>query len=181
MSEEDIFLKKMQGVEPIKKTNKLGKGIKKSIIKKNPTTNQKIKYKKKQEPAPTIKTTGFKYEKHNINKNLRKGKVKINKKIDFHGTTLFNAEEIFGETIKRSYKNNERCILFVTGKGLRRKKTDTHLSQNTPKLFYGKIRSSLKQWAEKSELAKYILAVERASVEHGGDGAFYVYLRKRKN
>ncbi len=30
-------------------------------------------------------------------------------------------------------------------------------------------------------LSKYILSYEQASIEHGSDGAFYVYLRKNKN
>ena len=34
---------------------------------------------------------------------------------------------------------------------------------------------------KKPELAKYILTTEKASFAHGGDGAFYVYLRKNKN
>ena len=28
--------------------------------------------------------------------------------------------------------------------------------------------------------SKHILSFEQASIEHGGDGAFYVYLRKNK-
>ena len=31
------------------------------------------------------------------------------------------------------------------------------------------------------KFSKYILSFEQASIEHGGDGAFYVYLRKNKN
>ncbi len=181
MSEEDVFIKKMQGVVPIKSTHKLEKGIKKTLKELNKTTSQKKQIKITQKKTPSQIATNFKYESHNINKNLRKGRVKINKKIDFHGRTLLVAEEIFVETIKKSYHNNERCILFVTGKGLNPNKTNSDILESHPKLFYGKIRDSLKQWVEKQEMAKYILAVERASPEHGGDGAFYVYLRKRKN
>ena len=51
--------------------------------------------------------------------------------------------------------------------------------QGTPKLFYGKIRESFMRWVTKPELLKFILSVERASTKDGGDGAFYVYLRKK--
>ena len=35
------------------------------------------------------------------------------------------------------------------------------------------------RWVTKPELLKFILSVERASTKDGGDGAFYVYLRKK--
>ena len=53
--------------------------------------------------------------------------------------------------------------------------------KKSPKLFYGKIREAFLEWVKKPELAKYILTTEKADFKHGGDGAFYVYLRKNKN
>ena len=38
----------------------------------------------------------------------------------------------------------------------------------------------LLEWVKKPELAKYILSIEKAKIEHGGDGAFYVFLRRKK-
>ena len=32
-----------------------------------------------------------------------------------------------------------------------------------------------------NKFSKYILSFEKASADHGGDGAFYVYLRKKKS
>ncbi len=189
MSDEDFFLKKMKGVAPLKKNDKLKRTI--TTIQKHTTPSTKIKIKDslktniiknlKEAQEPFIEKN-YKEEPQEINKKLRRGKIKIDLRIDFHGNTLTEAEKIFNETVKKSYINNKRCILFVTGKGLGIKKEKEYFGQqNTPKLFYGKIRSSFMVWAKKSELSKYIMAVERAKIEHGGDGAFYVYLRKKKN
>ena len=32
-----------------------------------------------------------------------------------------------------------------------------------------------------NKFSKYILSFDQASIENGGEGAFYVYLRKKKN
>ena len=53
--------------------------------------------------------------------------------------------------------------------------------EDKPKLYHGIIRSSFVEWARSKKFSKYILSFEQASIEHGGDGAFYVYLRKNKN
>ena len=70
-------------------------------------------------------------------------------------------------------------MLFVTGKGLFKSKN--HEESDKPKLYHGIIRSSFIEWASSKKLSKYILSFEQASIEHGGDGAFYVYLRKNKS
>ena len=73
----------------------------------------------------------------------------------------------------------QRCLLFVTGKGLFKIKNNTN--ENKPKLYHGVIRSAFSEWAKSNKFSKYILSFEQATIDHGGDGAFYVYLRKKKN
>ena len=73
-------------------------------------------------------------------------------------------------------------MLFITGKGINKKHySNNHHSEHNPKLFYGKIRNAFLDWVKKTEFAKFILTVERAGIESGGDGAFFVYLRKKPN
>ena len=113
---------------------------------------------------------------------LKKGQIPIDKKIDFHGKILSQAEDEFHKTVIESYKQKKRCLLFITGKGLNKQQNLFDDKPNkVPKLFYGKIRGAFLEWIRKPELAKYILTTEKADFEHGGDGAFYVYLRKNKN
>jgi len=131
-------------------------------------------YGSKNNAAPNI---SFSLENTSLNKKLKKGKIPIDKKIDFHGMTVFEAERLFSQTVITCYENNFRNLLFVTGKGvLKKHNEDSH----QVKLYYGKIRSGFFSWVKKNELQKYILAVEQASIEHGADGAFFVYLRKKK-
>ena len=170
----------MRGVKPIKKSNK----IIKPLPDPKPTDNKTaILNKRKTEKisAQTKNTFSFQelnIEKSNINKKLKKGQIIINKKIDFHGYSLYEAKQLFLDTIKNCYINNHRCILFVTGKG-----TNKRMAENPydNKLYYGKIRNNFLSWTSIKDVRSKILNVQQANINKGGDGAFFVYLRKNKN
>ena len=177
--EEDVFLKYMKGVSPIKKNNRIEKEkpkIIKNIIRKKNTTNKTEETKSADNKI--IKNTTLKLEELNIKKNIKKRVFTIEKKIDFHGKTLLESEELFTKTILNCYDKGFRCLLFVTGKGVFKKKDFDDI--NKPKLYRGVIRSGFTNWVKSSKFSKQILSFEPASIEHGGDGAFYVYLRKKK-
>ena len=175
----DFFLKQMKSVSPLKKNNR--------IKKEDPKINYKSKKNniaKKQEVITpnvntTIKNSEFSLEKIDLKKGIKKGSFHIDKKIDFHGKSLLESEEQFNSTIIESYNSEKRCLLFVTGKGLFKPKN--YEESYKPKLYHGIIRASFIEWARSKKFSKYILSFEQASIEHGGDGAFYVYLRKNKN
>ncbi|MDC1184519.1 Smr/MutS family protein, partial [Alphaproteobacteria bacterium] len=93
--------------------------------------------------------------------------------------SLLESENQFNDIIIESYNRGQRCLLFVTGKGLFKSKN--YEESDKPKLYHGIIRSSFVQWAKSQKFSKYILSFEQASIGHGGDGAFYIYLRKNKN
>ena len=176
---EDAFLRSIVGTSPIKKNNTLNRDVpinqnqrknNKSIKNQTPTEFKKIEKTKNQ--------SFFKLEKSDFNKKLKKGKIPINKKIDFHGLSVIDAQKLFFETIEICFKINRRCLLFITGKGILKKSDETN---KDTKLYYGKIREAFFSWIQDKEMQKYILSVEQAGIEHGADGAFYVYLRKQKS
>ena len=179
-NEDDLFLKQMKGVKPIKKNNKLSAQKKKTKNKIFKETKKITKVKNTlSEPRNKLKQTEFTLEKISIGKNIKKRFFKIDKKIDFHGKSLLEAENIFSSTITECFARGDRCLLFVTGKGLFKIKNNDHNTE--PKLYHGVIRAAFVNWVKDNKFLKYILSFERASIEHGGDGAFYVYLRKNKN
>jgi len=181
--DNQIFYKYTEGVEPINRKNRIKKGIKKipkNILKKIETIKQAEVIKEKK--TENTKHSQFLIETGKVNKMLKRGQIHIDKKIDFHGKILSQAEDEFQKTVLESYKQKKRCLLFITGKGLHKQPSAFGNNLNkSPKLFYGKIRGAFLEWIKKPKLAKYILTTEKAKFEHGGDGAFYVYLRKNKN
>ena len=179
--DKEAFLRSITGTKPIQKKD----NIKKNILKSENLNIEKINKKKiiiKNLIEPKIITTETKKSNQNkieitkINKKLKKGKIPPDQKIDFHGMSLVEAEELLCNTVISCYNTNKRCILFITGKGVNKKESDY---RNETKLYYGKIRSAFSSWIRKPEIEKYILSVEQASLAYGADGAFFVYLRKK--
>ena len=178
--QDDIFENLIKGVTPIKKNNKLKRDvpvINKSISFKKPEKN-KILLSEIKNTHTSLNISKFEIEINKTNKKLKKGKIPIDKKIDFHGLSLLDAENLFIHIINSCYKKNLRCILFITGKGVLKKTTNVSGEQ---KLYYGKIRSNFMIWTKKKELSKCILNVQQASIRYGADGAFFVYLRRKRN
>jgi DNA-nicking Smr family endonuclease len=175
---QDAFLMSIKGTTPIKKNNKIKHPTPKrkihNFIKKEIDLKTKTKNPKKltQNKNPSF----FEIQKTPINKKLKRGKIPIDRKIDFHGFSVLDAELLFSNSIKELYQKNLRCILFITGKGFLKKENE---DIDNIKLYYGKIRNNFINWTKKKELQKYILNVEQASIEYGADGAFFVYLRKK--
>ena len=65
----------------------------------------------------------------------------------------------------------DRTLLVITGKGL--KKTEDY------QIFdRGVLRAMLPVWLGEPELAPFIAGWHRAAPDHGGEGAFYVRLRR---
>ena len=178
--ENELFLKQMRGVTQIKKSDRVQntKTIKKTKLTKN---NQKLNTNSNPERNTTkkIQNTNLSLERVSIKKNIKKNILKIDKKIDFHGKNLLEAQEIFSSTVISCFNQHKRCLLFITGKGVFKPKN--HDESISPKLYHGVIRASFFDWVSSKKLSKYILSYEQAAIEHGSDGAFYVYLRKNKN
>ena len=178
--DNNFFLKSLAGVKLLKKNNKVIKPIPKPIESNTPRTiiketeSGKI-YEKTKNVIVQRKTA---IQKSDINKKLKKNKIPINRKIDFHGCSLNEAKKIFFNTINDCFSKNFRCILFITGKGSIKKENDHSLETM---LYYGKIRNNFLNWINHNAVQSKILNVQQANTKSGGDGAFFVYLRKNKN
>ena len=99
------------------------------------------------------------------------------KYIDLHGYTLEEANKIIEKLIIESYLEKTKKIIVVTGKGLH--------SQNEKNPYASKDLSILKysvpEFIKRNpDLVKLINNIEEASIEDGGSGAFYIYLKKKQ-
>ncbi len=178
--EDEFFLKKMQGVKPLKKNQrsalfnkKINNKDKKPVKpQQNKTSNTFINQKNSIEQ-------NYEIEFGEINKQLKKGKIKIDRRVDLHGYSLIKAKEKLESEIIKCHSRNMRCILFVTGKGaVPKKEALDEYDEVPPKLFYGKIKNNIALWLREEKLSKYVLTYQNANHEQGGDGAIFVYLRK---
>lgn len=96
---------------------------------------------------------------------LKKGLMPIDLTEDLHGLGVHEAHLRFYELINVAYEAGKRTILLITGKGFA-----------TP----SKIRASVPSWINDPDLQPKILTYCKASSKHGGEGAYYIYLARRK-
>lgn len=99
---------------------------------------------------------------------LRRGQYEIDATIDLHGMGLADAHQAFTTFILQAAKQDLRQILAITGKGSKR-------------LGTGVIRQSLPNWVNEPTLKQVIIAIRHAQPKDGGDGAFYIRLRRRRS
>lgn len=107
-------------------------------------------------------------------RRLLKGKLEINGTLDLHGLTSEQARTRLHVYIHNAYRANYRLLLVITGKG----KMLGYDEFNRPKI--GVLKRGLPEWLKSAELSSLVLQVTQAHGRHGGGGAFYVYLRRKR-
>ena len=107
-------------------------------------------------------------------KSIKK-KLKI-KNIDLHGYTLDEANKIIEKFINSSYEEETSKLIVVTGKGIHsNNEKDPYVSKDL-----GILKYSVPEFIKNNnELMKKIYDIKDASIEDGGSGAFYIFLKKK--
>ena len=98
---------------------------------------------------------------------VKRGKIEVDGRIDLHGMDQRAAFATLLGFVETSSRAGRRALLVITGKG--------PVSQGG-----GVLRRNVPGWLMASPLAPRILAIEPAHLRHGGEGAFYVLLRRRR-
>ena len=111
------------------------------------------------------------------NKFQRKTSLKT-KSIDLHGYTLDEANRSIENFITKSYEDGINKLIVVTGKGLHsQNEKDPYVSKNLSILKY-----SVPEFISNNQsLMKIIYEMKDAKIEDGGEGAFYILLKKNKS
>lgn len=106
---------------------------------------------------------------------LRKGKFNPERRIDLHGMTVARAQAALTRFIFSAYSDELRVVLVITGKGRIAPDDDGVIPQRR-----GVIRQSISHWLSSPPLGSMVLQTLPAADRHGGSGAFYVYLKRRR-
>ena len=109
--------------------------------------------------------------------NLSKDNLnnKIIKTIDLHGFSLENANKVIEEFILQCFEKKVSKIIVITGKGLRSKNKENPYVSKDLSILKNSVPEYIKS---KQHLMKIIKKIEDASVEDGGQGVFYIFLKK---
>jgi len=98
---------------------------------------------------------------------FRKGKMKIDGRLDLHGHTQAEAHQMLNGFLKRTQARGGRCVLVITGKGMTAGKN-------------GVLKQSVPRWLNEPMLRHMVLAFDHATMKDGGEGALYVLLKRLK-
>ncbi len=106
-----------------------------------------------------------------------KKKKNLTKVVDLHGHTLDEANQFIKKIIENCYADDIHKLIIITGKGLHSNNNiDPYKSKK-----YGILKYSVPEFIRSNtDLMKLINYIEDASIEDGGSGSFYVYLKKKK-
>ena len=103
-------------------------------------------------------------------------KSKKTRSLDLHGKTLDEANQIIENFIRKSYEDKVHKLIIVTGKGLHSSnEKDPYVSKEL-----GILKHSIPNFLKNNvELMELISNISEASIEDGGSGAFYIFLKKK--
>ena len=123
------------------------------------------------------KSLGNIYDKDNdfVKQNTTANKIR---RLDLHGLSLNQANKIVKKFIIDSFEDEYEKLLVITGKGLRSKvRNNPYLSEQMNVLKY-----SVPEFIKNDEdLSEKINRISTADLKDGGEGALYIFLKKKKN
>ena len=100
----------------------------------------------------------------NSYKLFKKGKIKPDGIIDLHGYRLKIGKIKLENYILKSYENNMRNIIIITGKGLNN---------------LGALKKEVPIWLENQNIKKFLISYETAPNNCGGSGALLVRIKNK--
>jgi DNA-nicking Smr family endonuclease len=103
-------------------------------------------------------------------RRLARGLVLPDAVLDLHGRNLATAYDLLDRRLEQAIADGARLLLLVTGKPP---------GPERP-VKRGAIRAAVGDWLAASRHAERIAAVRNAHPRHGGLGALYIVLRRRK-
>lgn len=120
-------------------------------------------------PAPELRPDQAPGLDRSTHDKLRRGQLPIDGKLDLHGMDRERAHRALDQFLERSAAQGRRCVLVVTGKGGKK--------PGEP----GVLRSEVPRWLNEPAHRARLLAFCPAQPRHGGSGALYLLLKRRRD
>jgi DNA-nicking Smr family endonuclease len=120
-------------------------------------------------PPPLPKSKPLAELDRRTRQKLVRGRESIDARLDLHGMTQVEAHAALARFLHRAQADGMRFVLVVTGKGVR---GDGERR--------GVLRRQVPQWLALPEFRELVIGFDAAHVGHGGEGALYVRVRRRR-
>lgn len=122
-------------------------------------------------PAERLAGVGLRMDPK-THKRMTRGKLRPEARLDLHGMTLSEAQPELMDFVISCHMAGFRLVLVITGKG-----RGEHGPLPTRP---GALRHQVPFWLHAAPLGPLVQQVTAAHDRHGGEGAYYVYLRRRR-
>lgn len=106
-----------------------------------------------------------------MHKRVVRGHVAIDGTIDLHGLRQHEAHAALVRFINARFDRGDRTLLVITGKGIKTSREGDIQER-------GVLRHMLPRWLHEAALSPMISGWQTAAQGHGGEGAYYVRLRR---
>ena len=103
----------------------------------------------------------------------KKGQRTPDARLDLHGMSAARAHAALKMFIADAQAAGHRCVLVITGKG---SDATPMMGETAP----GVLRREAPRWLATPPLSHMIVNVSQAHPRHGGGGALYVYIKRRR-
>lgn len=108
-----------------------------------------------------------------MKRRLGRGQIDIDGTIDLHGMRQEEARTALNRFVTARSARGDRTILVITGKGLKKLGPDAAVIVEA-----GVLRAMLPVWLSEPRLAPLVAGWDLAAQQHGGEGAYYVRLKR---
>jgi DNA-nicking Smr family endonuclease len=105
-----------------------------------------------------------------LKQRLARGSEPIDARVDLHGLTQAQAHDLLVRFLRDASAQGARVVLVITGKGGGGSEAER-----------GVLRRQVPHWLKAQALRDHVLGFAAAHVGHGGEGALYVRLRRRRS
>ena len=131
-----------------------------------PASRQKMDYVSQWSPPASTKPTAPHVTnpiEERVVKNLGKGRLPIDARIDLHGMTQDRARHALLDFLQMAQQADHRIVLVITGKGDQGR---------------GVLRMNVPRWLSLPAFSQLVNGYRESQSAHGGEGALYVRIRK---
>lgn len=105
---------------------------------------------------------------------VARGTIEIDGRIDLHGLTQLDAHDRLRGFLHDAQSRGSKLVIVITGKG--KVGNDDPFGMNER----GVLRRRVPQWLAEPGLRNIVIGFEEAHRSHGGGGALYVRIRKKR-
>ena len=110
---------------------------------------------------------------------IARGRTAIDARVDLHGLTQEAAHRRLAAFLHDAQADNAGLVLVITGKGTTTRREGSYDGSDGGER--GVLRRVVPEWLQSASLRPYVVGFGESARHHGGAGALYVRIRRRRS